>query len=52
LASGLLDLLSNPVKARAVGEAGRRYVSATHSWSALAQQQEAIYLSLPGVTKA
>jgi glycosyltransferase involved in cell wall biosynthesis len=51
LASGLVDLLSNPIKARAVGEAGRRYVSATHSWSALAQQQEAIYLSLPGGTK-
>jgi glycosyltransferase involved in cell wall biosynthesis len=52
LASALVDLLSNPVKARAVGEAGRRYVSATHSWSALAQQQEAIYLSLPGAGRA
>jgi glycosyltransferase involved in cell wall biosynthesis len=45
LALGLVALLTDPALARAVGEAGRRYVTATHSWPALALQLEAIYNS-------
>jgi glycosyltransferase involved in cell wall biosynthesis len=43
LAMALVALLTDPARAHAVGEAGRRYVAATHSWPALAEQLEVIY---------
>jgi glycosyltransferase involved in cell wall biosynthesis len=43
LAVALVTLLNTPALASAVGEAGRRYVTATHAWPALAAQLEAIY---------
>jgi len=46
LAAKLNDLLANPEKARALGEAGRRRVEAQFSWTAIAQQTIELYQKL------
>lgn len=43
LCQALSELLSNPGKARELGERGREYVQRTHDWSAAANQLEAVY---------
>ena len=47
LAASIIELLRDPAKIRAMGAAGRRYVSAAHDWSALTDQLERIYYGLP-----
>jgi glycosyltransferase involved in cell wall biosynthesis len=46
LASGLVQLLSDPAQARRLGAAGRRYVTAAHGWAGITAQLERIYRSL------
>jgi starch synthase len=46
LASKLTDLLADPVKARAMGEAGRKRVEDLFSWTAIAAQTIELYESL------
>ena len=46
LAAGIVDLLADPEKAKHWGEAGRRRVEATFSWSAIAAQTIELYESL------
>ncbi|MEO6951084.1 MAG: glycogen synthase [Polyangia bacterium] len=46
LAAGINDLLANPMKAKQWGEAGRKRVEATFSWSAIAAQTVELYESL------
>jgi starch synthase len=46
LAAKLNELLANPEKARALGEAGRRRVEQHFSWTAIAEQTIALYQSL------
>ena len=43
LAARLTELLQNPEKARAMGEAGRRRVEEHFSWTSIAAQTEALY---------
>lgn len=42
-AEAVLALLGQPAARRAMGEAGRAYVEAHHSWEALAKRLEAVY---------
>lgn len=44
-AEAVLDLLRDPARQRAVGEAGRAYVETHHRWPAIAAQLEEIYAS-------
>ncbi len=46
LAARLNDLLDNPAKAKQFGEAGRKRVEETFSWTAIAEQTIALYRSL------
>ena len=46
LAARLTDLLENPGKAKQFGEAGRKRVEETFSWTAIAEQTIALYQSL------
>lgn len=46
LASALVRVLSDPVQARKLGAAGRRYVAAAHAWSSITPRLERIYRSL------
>jgi starch synthase len=46
LATKLTDLLADPVKARAMGEAGRKRVEDLFSWTAIAAQTIELYESL------
>ncbi len=46
LAARLNDLLENPAKAKQFGEAGRKRVEETFSWTAIAEQTIALYQSL------
>ena len=46
LAAKITDLLQNPTKALAMGEAGRRRVEETFSWTSIAQQTIDLYKSL------
>jgi glycosyltransferase involved in cell wall biosynthesis len=43
LAAATRALLADAPRARAVGEAGRRYVAARHDWVSIAGDLEAIY---------
>jgi alpha-maltose-1-phosphate synthase len=46
LAAQIISLLDDPARAKRYGEAGRRRVEATFSWSAIAQQTIALYRQL------
>jgi starch synthase len=46
LADKVYDLLANPAKAKRFGEAGRKRVEETFSWSAIADQTIALYEKL------
>lgn len=46
LAASIADLLANPAKAKRMGEAGRKRVEETFSWTAIAEQTVALYRSL------
>jgi len=46
LAAQVTDLLDDPAKARRYGEAGRKRVEATFSWSAIAKQTMELYRKL------
>ncbi len=48
LAGKIADLLADPAKAKRFGEAGRRRVEETFSWSAIAEQTIELYRSLTG----
>lgn len=43
LAAGIVSLISDPARAAAIGDAGRRYVEAHHGWDAAAAGFEALY---------
>ncbi len=44
-ADAILGLLADPARRAAIGAAGRAYVEREHSWHAVAQQLEAVYLT-------
>jgi starch synthase len=46
LAARITELLANPAKARALGEAGRKRVEDLFSWTAIAEQTLALYQQL------
>jgi len=46
LAARISELLADPAKARAMGEAGRRRVEKQFSWTAIAAQTVELYKSL------
>jgi starch synthase len=46
LAEALTSLLSDPARARAMGELGREHVAAEFSWASIAGQTAALYTSL------
>jgi starch synthase len=46
LAAKLVDLLSDPAKAKRFGEAGRKRVEETFAWSAIADQTIDLYKKL------
>ncbi len=46
LAARITELLADPAKAKAMGEAGRKRVEAIFSWTAIAEQTIALYESL------
>ncbi|MFP5234847.1 MAG: glycogen synthase [Acidobacteriota bacterium] len=48
LAAGIADLMNDPAKARAWGEAGRRRVEEKFAWTAIAEQTIALYRELIG----
>ncbi len=52
LAARLNELLADPAKARALGEAGRKRVEDHFSWTAIAQQTIALYQSLIAAKKS
>lgn len=47
LAARSIELLQQPQRVRAIGEAGRQYVQLQHAWPQLALQVESIYATLP-----
>jgi starch synthase len=52
LATRLKELLADPAKAKAFGEAGRRRVEAQFSWTAIAEQTIALYKKLIDARKS
>jgi polysaccharide biosynthesis protein PslH len=46
LAAALVALVQSPLDAKAVGEAGRAYVTAVHDWSTAARQLEQVYATI------
>jgi starch synthase len=51
LATRVTELLRNPAKAKAMGEAGRRRVEEHFSWTAIAAQTVELYESLTGAKR-
>ncbi len=47
LATRINELMADPAKCEAFGQAGRRRAAEVFSWSAIAQKTKALYESLP-----